>query len=86
MGFSLAAIGRSFLGWLRFLFSAKGIPTWKGVLYSPGAAGLPADQGTGTLAYVIAYVLAFINPFTDMNAAPPQISGAPESLSHTSRC
>jgi len=58
MAFSLSNLGAGFVAGLRFLFSAKGIPTWK-----------------GTLAYVICYILAFINPFTDLIAAPPQVSG-----------
>ncbi|EJU02765.1 hypothetical protein DACRYDRAFT_115750 [Dacryopinax primogenitus] len=58
MVLSISTIGKNFFDWLRFIFSKKGIPTWK-----------------GTLAYVIAYILAFINPFTELIAAPPQVSG-----------
>ncbi|KZO91828.1 hypothetical protein CALVIDRAFT_332237 [Calocera viscosa TUFC12733] len=46
MAFSLSRLGTGFVTWLRFLFSRKGIPTWKGTL-------------AYTIAYILAFIFPF---------------------------
>ncbi|KZT56052.1 hypothetical protein CALCODRAFT_484266 [Calocera cornea HHB12733] len=46
MPFSIAKLGAGFVNWLKFLFSWKGIPTWKGTL-------------AYVIAYILAFIFPF---------------------------